>query len=277
MGCCWAQGGLLQHDLGHNSIFDTCKKNYFWHVMYYTVLMGGSADWWKGRHTRHHASPNDGQLDLDIRTLPLFAWDKKQFKKANKALVQWQVWYWPFLGPPVMLLLYRILNVLWMLRQFNMFEFGMCTIHFSALGYLTYMGSTFNLLAWWVWTLVIGGGYLGWVFAMNHTMFPIYREADERDWVSATLTTTQNVSPSFFVDYFTGHLDYQVEHHLWPRMPRHNYEKVHPRLKALCEKHGFQIYEEGFFQAIASVYRTLHNAVQPETAKEASTPQPKAY
>lgn len=40
--------------------------------------MGGSPHWWKGRHNRHHASPNHDETDLDIRTLPVFAWDKKQ-------------------------------------------------------------------------------------------------------------------------------------------------------------------------------------------------------
>ena len=277
MGCCWAQGGLLQHDLGHNSIFFDCKKNYAAHVLFYTFLMGGSADWWKGRHTRHHASPNHTELDLDIRTLPLFAWDKKQFKKSFKPLVNWQIWYWPFLGPPSMLHIYRILNSIWMIRQFNVGESLALAAHFSILGYLVWMGNIFNWAFWWFWTLTIGGSYLGWIFALNHTMFPIYRHEEERDWVAATVTTTQNVTPSFVVDIITGHLDYQVEHHLWPRMPRHNYEVVHPRLKALCKKHNLPFYEESYFKAIGSVYRTLSNAIQPETPEEAATPQPRHF
>lgn len=277
MGCCWAQGGLLQHDLGHNSIFFDCKRNYFAHVLFYGLLMGGSADWWKGRHTRHHASPNDGELDLDIRTLPLFAWDKKQFNKSYQPMTRWQIWYWPFLGPPSMLHVYRILNTIWMIRQFNIGETACLLFHFSVLGYLTYMGNFFVTAVWWFWTLTVGGAYLGWIFALNHTMFPIYRHKEERDWVGATVTSTQNVTPSFFVDYLTGHLDYQVEHHLWPRMPRHNYEAIHPRLKALCKKHNLPFYEEGYFQAIGSVYRTLSNAILPETPEERAVPQPSHF
>lgn len=278
MGCCWAQGGLLQHDLGHASIFFDCKTNYAAHIFFYTFLMGGSADWWKGRHTRHHASPNHTEVDLDIRTLPLFAWDKKQYKKSVRGLTKYQTWYWPFLGPPTMLWIYRILNVLWMVRYFNWVETMALALHFTVLGWLVWMGNVSTWFLWWTWTLMIGGAYLGWIFALNHTMYPIYRQDnEERDWVSATLTTTQNVSPSFLVDMISGHLDYQVEHHLWPRMPRHNYELIHPRLLALCQKHNLPFYEESWPNAIKSIYRTLHNATLPETPEEAASPQPKHY
>lgn len=109
--------------------------------------------------------------------------------------------------------------------------------------------------------MVSGGVYLGWIFALNHYMFPILRQKDERDWVIATLSTTQNVTGSPFKDWFTGHLDYQVEHHLFPRMPRHNYYKVHPILKEVLAKHNIPIYEQGFFEACFEVFKVLARAV----------------
>lgn len=78
VGFSYGQGGLLQHDMGHNCLFKTSKMNLLIHTFYYSFFMGGSPDWWKGRHNRHHASPNHGDTDLDIRTLPLFAWDSEQ-------------------------------------------------------------------------------------------------------------------------------------------------------------------------------------------------------
>lgn len=78
VGISYGQGGFLQHDVGHNCLFKSVKWNLITHVSLYSFLMGGSADWWKGRHNRHHASPNHNDIDLDIRTLPLFAWDKQQ-------------------------------------------------------------------------------------------------------------------------------------------------------------------------------------------------------
>lgn len=115
---------------------------------------------------------------------------------------------------------------------------------------------------WLFVVLVSGGGYLGWIFALNHYMFPIYRENEERDWIKSTCSTTQNITPSLFKDWLTGHLDYQVEHHLFPRMPRHNYEKIHPRLVAYLKKYNIDYYEKGFFEAIVQVFETLSNAIE---------------
>ncbi|KAG8131113.1 putative Fatty acid desaturase 1 protein, partial [Naja naja] len=48
------------------------------------------------------------------------------------------------------------------------------------------------------------------------------------------LSATCNVDHSWFNDWFTGHLNFQIEHHLFPTMPRHNYYKVAPLVKSLC-------------------------------------------
>ena len=45
------------------------------------------------------------------------------------------------------------------------------------------------------------------------------------------LESTLNVTPSWFNDWFTGHLNFQIEHHLIPTMPRHHYEKVRPLIQ----------------------------------------------
>ena len=42
------------------------------------------------------------------------------------------------------------------------------------------------------------------------------------------VNATCNVEGGPFNDWFTGHLNYQIEHHLFPTMPRHNYSTVAP-------------------------------------------------
>ena len=56
--------------------------------------------------------------------------------------------------------------------------------------------------------------------------------------VRLQLESTLNVHASPFNDWFTGHLNYQIEHHLAPTMPRHNYHILRPRIEALCKAHG---------------------------------------
>ena len=40
------------------------------------------------------------------------------------------------------------------------------------------------------------------------------------------LYTTRNMQPNTFIDWLWGGLNYQIEHHLFPTMPRHNLSKV---------------------------------------------------
>ncbi|NWY22427.1 FADS2 desaturase, partial [Aphelocoma coerulescens] len=81
-----------------------------------------------------------------------------------------------------------------------------------------------------------------WVTQMNHIPMEIDSEK-HRDWLSSQMAATCNIEQSFFNDWFTGHLNFQIEHHLFPTMPRHNFWKVKPLVKSLCAKYGVQ-YEE---------------------------------
>uniref|UniRef100_A0A3Q3GY09 Fatty acid desaturase domain-containing protein n=1 Tax=Kryptolebias marmoratus TaxID=37003 RepID=A0A3Q3GY09_KRYMA len=76
-----------------------------------------------------------------------------------------------------------------------------------------------------------------WVTQMNHLPMNIDYERHQ-EWLTMQLQATCNIEQSFFNDWFSGHLNFQIEHHLFPRMPRHNYHLVAPRVRALCEKHG---------------------------------------
>ncbi|KAG5200117.1 hypothetical protein JEQ12_006596 [Ovis aries] len=75
----------------------------------------------------------------------------------------------------------------------------------------------------------------------------------ERDKVLATC----NVEYSFFNDWFTGHLNFQIEHHLFPTMPRHNCHKVAPLVKSLCAKHGLPYVNKPMLKAFGDILRAL--------------------
>ena len=82
--------------------------------------------------------------------------------------------------------------------------------------------------------------------------------SDHRDFVSSQLASTRNIHGSMFNDWyaalrcpplqrrltflfpfrFTGGLNRQVEHHLFPTMPRHNLAKAQELIRAFCSKHG---------------------------------------
>jgi fatty acid desaturase len=77
---------------------------------------------------------------------------------------------------------------------------------------------------------------LGFVFIQSHNGMEVFN--DKRDFMRAQLASTRNVSGGLFNDWFTGGLNRQIEHHLFPTLPRHNLRKAQKRVYALCSKHG---------------------------------------
>lgn len=55
---------------------------------------------------------------------------------------------------------------------------------------------------------------------------------------------------SNFNDFFYGWLNYQIEHHLWPDLPLSQYQKVQPKVEALCKKHNIPYCQQSVFKRL---------------------------
>ncbi|XP_036068032.1 fatty acid desaturase 2-like, partial [Oryzias melastigma] len=95
-----------------------------------------------------------------------------------------------------------------------------------------------------------------WVTQMNHLPMEIDHER-RQEWLTTQLQATCNIEQSFFNDWFSGHLNFQIEHHLFPRMPRHSYHLVAPQVRALCEKHGVPYQIKTLWRAMSDVVSSL--------------------
>uniref|UniRef100_A0A674ABJ3 Fatty acid desaturase 2 n=1 Tax=Salmo trutta TaxID=8032 RepID=A0A674ABJ3_SALTR len=95
-----------------------------------------------------------------------------------------------------------------------------------------------------------------WVTQMNHLPMEMDHERHQ-DWLTMQLSATCNIEQSTFNDWFSGHLNFQIEHHLFPTMPRHNYHLVAPLVRALCEKHGVPYQVKTLKKGIIDVVRSL--------------------
>jgi len=58
-------------------------------------------------------------------------------------------------------------------------------------------------------------------------------------------------------DYLQGHLNYQIEHHLWPDLPLLKYQQAAPRLKEICRRHGVPYIEENVFRRFGKTWSIL--------------------
>jgi fatty acid desaturase len=110
------------------------------------------------------------------------------------------------------------------------------------------------------------------VIAPNHAGddVPLFREGtDSRgEFFFRQIVGSVNYSTgSNSVDFFHGWLNYQVEHHLWPKMPLRQYQKVQPKVKELCEQKGIPYIQE-------SVFKRLEKAVDIMVGKTSMLEQP---
>ena len=107
------------------------------------------------------------------------------------------------------------------------------------------------------------GLYLGCSFAPNHKGMPTLTEADQLDFLRRQVLTSRNVRGSRVVDWVLGGLNYQIEHHLFPAMPRPNLRRAQPLVRAFCQQHGLPYVEASLFGSYAEAVRHLHRVGAP--------------
>jgi fatty acid desaturase len=71
------------------------------------------------------------------------------------------------------------------------------------------------------------------------------------------------VAGSRLVDWLMGGLNYQIEHHLFPNMPRPNLRHAQPLIRAFCRQHDLAYVEASLFDSYAQAVRHLHAVGAP--------------
>jgi fatty acid desaturase len=92
---------------------------------------------------------------------------------------------------------------------------------------------------------------------------PTLSKADQLDFVRRQVLTSRNVRGSRLVDFVLGGLNYQIEHHLFPNMPRPNLRRAQPLVRAFCDEHGITYSEASLFGSYAEAVRHLHTVGAP--------------
>ena len=78
------------------------------------------------------------------------------------------------------------------------------------------------------------------------------------DFFSKQVRTSRNVSGGWWATWLMGGLNYQIEHHLFPSMPRPNLRHAQGLVRTYCDRHGIAYHETGLFNSYAQVLRYLH-------------------
>lgn len=258
----FTQFAFLGHDAGHRQIFRTRRANQLFGLIAGNLCIGVSVGWWTANHNRHHAHPNTEGADPDIMGVLAHSGARAG---AGMGWRRWIFRHQAALFFPMLLLEGASLHfasaravLRWPMR-YRGWEASLLTAH--AVGYLALVTTVLppgKAVAFIVVNQGLFGLFMGCTFAPNHKGMAVLGEGESLDFLRRQVLTSRNVRGGFFVDTALGGLNYQIEHHLFPSMPRPGLRRVRPLVIRFCAEQGLPYCETGLLESYAQALRHLH-------------------
>lgn len=241
----------------------------------------------------HNSTALSQDGDPDIDTMPLLAWSVKQAQSyrqfqadgTDSAFVKFMIRNQATFYFPILLLA----RLSWLNESFKT-AFGLGAATENAALELKSKGLQYPLLEkggivlHYIWMYIVSTGFgrfstpysllyflvatascgflLAIVFGLGHNGMATY-DADARpDFWKLQVTTTRNITgghgfPQAFVDWFCGGLQYQVDHHLFPSLPRHNLRRTHELVRSFCKEWNVKYHEADLVDGTIEVLKHL--------------------
>ena len=259
----FTQVGFLGHDAGHRQICASRRLSYVLGILMGNLCVGLSFGWWVAKHNRHHANPNTEGADPDImlRAVAMTAGQAGSSRGLSRAIYRSQaLLFFPMLlGEAFSVHAASIQAVSSRARKRRPAEAVLLAAHFAA--YLAIAFLVLSPVKAVVFILVqqcLFGVYLGASFAPNHKGMPILRREDNHDFLRRQVLTSRNIRGGWFTDLALGGLNYQIEHHLFPSMPRPSLGRSQPIIREFCQQHGLPYCQASLIGSYAQALRYLH-------------------
>lgn len=263
MGFASTQIALLGHDVGHRQAFRGRRTNRIARLLFGGVLLGISHTWWNDKHNQHHATPNHVDKDPDVQ-FPFLAFSPAQIASRHRLLrpvIAVQAFVF------VAVLPFQAVNMRWVsikhlfsgsARQ-PVLQGSMMMVHFLLYGLLLWqLGGWGIAIAFFLVHQATFGVYNSSVFASNHKGMAMIEEGGRLDFLREQVLTSRNVTGHPMIDFWYGGLNYQIEHHLFPTMPRNNLRKAQVLVEDFCKRQGIPYYATGIFAAYREGLAHLH-------------------
>jgi fatty acid desaturase len=238
----FTQIGFLGHDAGHRQIFRSRRANDVTGLVHANLAIGLSYGWWINKHNRHHANPNTEGEDPDLTVEPLsFTGRQAKSRRGFGRLVaraQAYLFFPLLLLEGVNLHVHSVRALCGRRVKRRPAEAALLVAHLA--GYLTVVFLVLSPLQAVVFLAVhqaVFGVYLGSSFAPNHKGMLILQPGNTLDYLRRQVLTSRNVSGGWFIDTAMGGLNYQIEHHLFPSMPRPNLRRAQKLVREFCHEH----------------------------------------
>ncbi len=262
-GFAFTQVALLAHDVGHRQGFRGRRTNMMARILFGNVLLGVSHSWWTVKHNQHHATPNHIDEDPDIQ-FPMIAFSVKQIEgrsRLMKVMIAFQAFIFVTLLPlqGVNIRINSITHLWNRNAKRPWLQAAAMGVHFAAYGLFLWALPSWQMsITFFFVHQGVFGLYNSSIFATNHKGMQVI-DADARlDFLREQVLTARDVNGNWFSDFWYGGLNYQIEHHLFPTMPRNNLKKAQPIVRDFCRELGVDYHEAGAFASYGEVFGHLH-------------------
>ncbi|GGQ31604.1 fatty acid desaturase [Actinomadura coerulea] len=249
-----ARAAFLGHDAGHRQIASSARANRWLGLLLGNLLLGMGHGWWSDKHNRHHANPNHVGKDPDVGE-GVLAWTSEQ-AKGKRGVLRWVARHQAALFFPLLTLegvnlkLGSLLFLRGRSRRDQVLEGGLLVVHAVA-----FLGLAFALLpvgqalALVAVQHAVFGVHLGAVFAPNHKGMAMPEPGERWGHLRRQVLTSRNVRGGVVTDWLMGGLNYQIEHHLFPGVPRCSLRRLRPLVREHCAAVGLPYTETGLVES----------------------------
>jgi fatty acid desaturase len=253
LGITMQQSGWIGHDYTHargewchrNGLFLSCLSN------------GFSRAWWSNKHNTHHVFTNYIGLDADIENDPVF---HLFFPKEENDTFFRKMQHWYFI--PVASVLYfswKVQSLQYALERKLWKELVLFAFHYAwlySLGIWVALGAIY-----------LGGGLVAVIVTATHQSEEMIDQSTHSAPATGVIpysfcegqfaTTRDAATHNFLLEWLWGGMQYQLEHHLFPTMPKYYYSRLAPRVKAFAGSNGLSYRCDGHWEILQRNFNTL--------------------
>jgi fatty acid desaturase len=264
LGLIFTQFAFFSHEAAHRQVLASGPANDRLGRIIGVAMAGMSYQWWMTKHTRHHGNPNQIGKDPDIEPdgVAFHAQTARERRGLMAVFTRIQGYvFFPLLAFEGVNLHVRSVASLVERRKVDgrALELSILAARFGI--YLTLvflflpLGMAFAFIGV---QLAVFGIYMGATFAPNHIGMTLVPRETRLDFLSKQVLTSRNITGGWWMTVLMGGLNHQVEHHLFPNMPRPHLARAREIVREHCQQHGMTYTETSLPHAWRRVIQHLN-------------------
>jgi delta8-fatty-acid desaturase len=280
LGIMWQQASFVAHDLGHAAV--TQGRMFDWNIgiMMASLLGGLSISWWKRSHNQHHIITNHPEHDPDIQHLPFLAISDDFFNGIYSTFHS-KVLPFDAASRFFVSMQDKLYYVVMSFGRFNLYvqswlyatmiapsgrqkvlEVTFMTLFWVWYGGLVSLLPSWGLRLWFIYISHMITGILHVQITLSHFGMPTDDYGHQEAFAARQMRTTMDVECPRWMDWFHGGLQFQVVHHLFPRVHRYKLRELRGRVLQFCKRWNLDYHIYGFVEGNGIVLAQLQHVAK---------------